>query len=295
MVDSKNKFLYSTTLALVLFVLLSLMAGMSFAQTSDAADDDDDSRDSTVSPVVVLCGGVLLPPVAPASRVSGFGSNLSDVVIIADFPRNPLPTELGGVKVKVKDSNGIARLAQLYFVSPFQIDYVMPPRTAPGTATVRVIRNNRTAARGTANVQLVAPGLFSANANGQGVAEGVAIHVANTGEIRVEPLARFDQQQARFVSNPIDVSNPQEKVFLSLSAVGVRFRSSLSAVTVNIGGEALSPTFVGPFISVGPFTEVPGKDQINVELPRRLAGRAEVQITVTVDGFVSNTVTMNFK
>jgi uncharacterized protein (TIGR03437 family) len=41
----------------------------------------------------------------------------------------PLPTELAGVRVR--DALGVERLAPLFFVSPSQINYLMPAGAAP--------------------------------------------------------------------------------------------------------------------------------------------------------------------
>jgi hypothetical protein len=58
-------------------------------------------------------------------------------------------------------------------------------------------------------IATVAPGLFSANANAQGVPAGVALRVRANGTQVYEPLARFDQAQNKFVSVPLDLG-PQE-------------------------------------------------------------------------------------
>jgi uncharacterized protein (TIGR03437 family) len=41
---------------------------------------------------------------------------------------------------------------------------------------------------------------------------------------------------------------------------------------------------------VGPQPDTPGLDQLNVKLPRSLAGVGEVDVVLTVDGKPSNTV-----
>ena len=85
----------------------------------------------------------------------------------------PLPTSLAGTTVKVKDSAGIERLAPLFYVSPQQVNYQIPPGTSPGTATITIISGDSTVSTGEALVRAVAPGLFAANADGQGVAAAV--------------------------------------------------------------------------------------------------------------------------
>lgn len=67
-----------------------------------------------------------------------------------------------------------------------------------------------------------------------------------------------------------------------LLATGLRSRSSLGSVIVNIGGTRTDALYAG---AQGSFV---GLDQLNVLLPRSLAGRGEVDLSVTVDGQEAN-------
>jgi len=58
---------------------------------------------------------------------------------------------------------------------------------------------------------------------------------------------------------------------------------------VSIGGVSAEVSYAGP---QGDYV---GLDQINARIPRNLAGRGNVTITVTVDGSAANTVTANIK
>lgn len=58
---------------------------------------------------------------------------------------------------------------------------------------------------GAIRIDPVAPGLFTANANGQGVAAAVALRVKADGTQIFEPVAQWDETQNRFVSLPIDL------------------------------------------------------------------------------------------
>src|SRR5215471_19201885 len=78
-------------------------------------------------------------PLAPDSAVSLFGSALATQTATA--PGVPLPTTLGGVSIDVTDSANTTRAAGLFFVSPTQINFVLPAGTAPGTAQVRLSGN----------------------------------------------------------------------------------------------------------------------------------------------------------
>jgi uncharacterized protein (TIGR03437 family) len=184
----------------------------------------------------------------------------------------------------VKDSAGTERTAQLFFVSPGQINYLMPAGLANGPATVTVTSGDGSISIGATVLATVAPGLFAANANGQGVASGVALRVR--GETQTfEPIARFDSAQGRFVSAPIALGPESDQVYLILYGAGIRNRSSLTAVTCTIGGVSVPVFFAG---------EAPGfvgLDQVNIgPLPRSLAGRGEVDVVLMVDGRPANIV-----
>jgi hypothetical protein len=74
---------------------------------------------------------------APDSIASAFGVNLA--VTTQSATALPLPTALGGTTVRVRDSLGDERLAPLFFVSPQQINYLLPAGTAPGAVTITII------------------------------------------------------------------------------------------------------------------------------------------------------------
>ncbi|MDQ3013974.1 MAG: hypothetical protein M3X11_25135, partial [Acidobacteriota bacterium] len=78
-------------------------------------------------------------------------------------------------------------------------------------------------------------------------------------------------------------------IVLSLYGTGWRFRNSMAATNVTIGGLAV------PVLYVGAQPGLTGLDQINVELPRSLVGRGEVDVVVMVDGKAANVVRVNVK
>ncbi len=77
--------------------------------------------------------------VAPGAIVTLFGTNLSTASESASGL--PLPTTLAGTMVKVTDSQGVARLSPLFYVSPAQINYLIPTDTALGAATITVVND----------------------------------------------------------------------------------------------------------------------------------------------------------
>ncbi|MGH9845746.1 MAG: Kelch repeat-containing protein, partial [Blastocatellia bacterium] len=223
---------------------------------------------------------------AADSIVAAFGQNLATATESA--ATLPLPTTLAGTNVRLRDSAGVERLAPLFFVSPGQINYLIPQGAANGNATVNVTRGETLVATGAVRLAPVAPGLFAANANGQGIAAAVALRIKSDGSQSFEPVARFDPTQNRFVAVPIDLGPETDQVFLILFGTGYRARSSLAAVTCQIGGTAAEVLFAGAAPGLA------GLDQTNVRLPRALAGRGEVEVALTVDGRTANRVRVAF-
>jgi uncharacterized protein (TIGR03437 family) len=224
---------------------------------------------------------------APDSIVAAFGVKLATTIKAA--PTTPLPTELEGTQVKVIDSAGAERLAPLFFISPTQINYLMPSSTAPGAATVMVVSGDGSISVGAVTIMTVAPALFTANSSGQGIAAGVLLRVKANNDQSYEPIAVFDQAQNMYIAKPIDFGEPSDQLFLILYGGGIRYRSALSAVTVTIGGLSQQVLFAGAQ------TDFVGLDQVNVGLSRDLAGRGEVDVVMTVDGKPANTVKVSFR
>ncbi len=224
---------------------------------------------------------------AKESVAAAFGTALSTTSASANTL--PLPTTLAGVSVSLKDSAGLEHSAPLFFVSPTQINFQVPAAAADGQAVITVKNNNAVATTGSLRVARVAPGLFAANASGQGLAAALAVRLRADGSQSFEAITRFDAAQNRFVAIPLDVSNPAEQVFMVLFGTGIRYRSALSKVTARVGGETAEVSFAG---AQG---QLVGLDQINLRLSRSLSGRGEVDVFVTADGKTSNVVKVNIK
>ena len=226
------------------------------------------------------------------SLVATFGANLATATVAASTL--PLPTSLAGTSVKVKDSAGTERLAPLLFVSPGQINYQLPPETVTGTATVTVSSGNVNIATGTVQIALFAPGVFTADASGQGAAAALALRVKADGSQTYESVVRFDPAQNKFIPIPIDLGPEADRVFLVLFGTGIRHAnlplgSILPPVRVTIGGESAQVFYAG---AQGDFV---GLDQINVLVPRTLVGRGEVDVVLTAISQTANPVRVSVR
>lgn len=222
---------------------------------------------------------------AAEAIISAFGSNLATITQAASMI--PLPTSLAGTTVKVKDSAGTERLAPLFFVSPSQVNYQIPPQTAMGTATITITNADGAISTGTVQIVAVAPGLFTANSNGQDAPAAVALRVGANNSQSYETVAIFDAAQNKFLARPLDLNPATDQVYLMLFGTGIKFCSSLAAVSAKIGGVDAQVLYAG---AQGGFA---GLDQINVHIPPSLVGRGEVDVVLSVDGQMSNTVRIN--
>jgi uncharacterized protein (TIGR03437 family) len=241
--------------------------------------------------------GVIAPPatvqpaagsgvtVAPTSLASIYGANLA--AANAQAQAQPLPDMLGGVSVTVTDSAGVQRPVPLLFVSPGQINLLLPDGEAPGAATFAVTGNGATQSF-PASIQAVAPVLFSMNGTGTGVAAATAIRVQASNPQMQSPVTVFQCGTSGCQSVPIalGVDTP---VYLTLYGTGIQDRSSLAAVSVTIAGVSAPVSYAGPSAGFA------GLDQVNVALPLTLRGAGESDVVVTVDGQPSNAVTVHIQ
>ena len=241
---------------------------------------------TVIPPLAIVSAASYLTAVATESIAAVFGSGLATGTCVANT--RPLPTTLCGVTVRLRNGAGSEIPAPLFFVSPAQINYQIPPSIVAGQASVTVTTSNGAALNGVLNINLVAPGLFAANANGQGVAAAVALRVKANGAQSYEPVARFDASLNLNVAVPIDFGPATDQVYLILFGTGWRFRSALSAVALKVGGLDAPVSYAGAQSLVG-------LDQINALLPRGLMNRGEVDVVLMVDGKPANTVKVTIK
>lgn len=206
--------------------------------------------------------------VAPGSIAAAFGSNLATSTAAA--AAQPLPTSLAGTTLRI---NG--EVARLFFVSPGQVNFLLPSGTPPGSASIEITAGDGTVSRGAIEVAQVAPGLFTANSDGRGALASLLLRVAN-GNLDYQPLAQPGDDG--FITRPIAFSNPNESLFLVLYLTGLRLADPAS-VRVALGGEDYIPSFVGP----APGFE--GLDQINLLLPQTFPARGRLSVVVKVNGY----------
>jgi uncharacterized protein (TIGR03437 family) len=223
---------------------------------------------------------------APETITAAFGSGLAQNVVLANGPL-PLPTELDNTQIIVRDAFNIDRNAPLFFVSPAQINYLVPQGVFPGTATVLVRHHGGDVAQGTITVETSAPALFAANANGQGVAAAVVLRVRD-GQQLFEAVSRADGGGQ--VAVPIDMGAETDQAYLLLFGTGFRNFVPPSAVSVTVGSVSV------PVLGYAAVAGFAGLDQCNVgPLLRSLAGRGNVNIALAAGTKMANVLSVNLK
>ena len=227
------------------------------------------------------------PNLAPESIASVFGSQLSPATAAA--ATIPLPTSLEGISAVVTDRNKTARTASLFYISPGQVNFQVPAGTAAGPATVAIYSGEVLRSTGSVQIDTVAPALFTANADGKGVPSAFAVHVAADGTSRYEPVFDCGPAAGSCLPRPIDLGLPTDSVYLLLFGTGLRNRTSVSGVGAVIGGTNARVEYAGPQ------NQFVGLDQVNVLLPRELAGRGTVAVALTVDSKPANQVQIAFR
>lgn len=224
--------------------------------------------------------------VASDAIISAFGIGLSNQTEAAISL--PLPTTLGGTTVTVRDSLGVERLAPLFFVSPLQINYLLPSGTALGRAVVTATTSTGVSSSSAVQVTNLTPGLFSADTTGQGVAAAVALRVRADNSRQYEQVAVYDSGLKKIVPVPIDLGPEGEQVYIELYGTGIR-GGSTSQFSVQIGGVDVPVLYTG---AQGGWV---GLDQVNVQVPRSLAGKGEVDVVLKAGNKIANTVTLVIK
>ena len=198
--------------------------------------------------------------IAPDSLAAAFGTGLARATAPATLDAaGQLPTELASTRVQVNGSD-----ARLIYVSPGQINFLVPGGIASGTASVTVLSTDTNTSR-LAAVQIAntAPAIFSADASGAG--PGAILNAVT------------------FAPAPFLTNQPH----LAIYGTGIRHASNLTAHAVDSKGNR----FDLPVEFAGAAPGFFGLDQVNVAVPPDLDGSGAVALTVSTDDSTSNTVT----
>jgi adhesin/invasin len=215
-------------------------------------------------------------PVAPDAIVAAFGIGFAVRAEAASTV--PLPLEMSGTKVLV---NGEA--AALFYVSPTQVNFVIPATTNPGTASIVIVSPAGQYSFGQVTVNLAAPAIFTRDSSGSG-----------------EAAAQATPDGVIYQSSPFDILVNGRSNVLLLFGTGIRRAPAIDpgdgngvaeSVTATIDGKPAQVSYAG---AQGNFS---GLDQLNIEFPTSLAGgpQRSVPVIISVNGLTANSVMITIK
>ncbi len=220
--------------------------------------------------------------VTPEGLASAFGTfNITAGQTSYTAPAGQaLPKILGGVKVRIGTTD-----ADLLFVGTTQINLIIPTGTATGGIVDILVTNaNSTTVPGKVRVETFAPGVFSAKADGKGVA---AADWTITGQFPYPKVYSIVGGQPTHVD--LDAGTKQKPTFLVLYASGVRNAPDTVANDPVAGlknvAESCRVTIQGVPARVDYAGRQPdffGLDQINVVIPPELSGLGILIVRVEI-------------
>lgn len=180
----------------------------------------------------------------------------------------------GGV-LRLRDAAGATLTPELIFSGETQINFIVPAGVARGSASITVTTPNG-ASEFPVTIAATAPGMFSANGTGQGLAAAQALIVNADKSITTLTVG----------NGPIPVRAGTE-VYLVLYGTGIRGRSP-AGIFASVGGAQVEVLYAGP---QGTF---PALDQVNLRVPLTVALGVD-ELRVVVDGALANVVTAVFQ
>ncbi len=173
-------------------------------------------------------------------------------------------------------------------MSETQINFLVPSDLAEGELVVTVVKEDVETSAGKFLLETVAPGLFAADASGNGLAAGQIQRVTPDGSQTFAPTAQYNPVTKSYDYQPINLNTStsltSDEVYLVLFGTGWRNRTSLQNVRARVGGQEAQVVYAGAQ------PEYAGLDQVNILLPQSLAGAGLVEVVLYVDGKASNTV-----
>jgi uncharacterized protein (TIGR03437 family) len=204
----------------------------------------------------------------------------------------PLPVVLGGVSAKftvvnILDQPLFTGAMPLFYVSPAQINAQVPtganfPPCNGGSGSVYSTSIQITTPSGeqTATVNATAapaPGLFTANETGKGVAAAQFVTNLPNGTQTIAYVAECPGGTGTCVPAPLNVTLGTSALVLWGTGIS-EYSSFPQGLTVMAGNQPLQVFYAGPS------AQYAGLDQINAWLPASLAGSGILNVSVMLSG-----------
>jgi uncharacterized protein (TIGR03437 family) len=246
-----------------------------------SGDSNYPASSSSPSPLIVVTGAFLsvFSPFAPDEIATIFGNSFSTATI-----SGPPATLLGNLSVTVTDASGATHAALLLYVSPTQVNFVVPGDAPLGPATLTLKGAGPASAPFSITVSIT---ITNVNPLLAPVGQVIRVH-ANGLEESPVATAQFDPGSQTWIPVPIPFpASSTDTLYLVLYGTG--FRHGVLTAGCSANGPVLAVQYSG---AQGTF---PGLDQINAVVPPSLQAAGQVQVTCTQDGLTSNAITVDFE
>jgi uncharacterized protein (TIGR03437 family) len=208
----------------------------------------------------------LVQTLAPNAIATLYGTNLSyttEAVTASNLVAGTLPTTLGGVTVSV---NGI--LANLFYVSPGQINFLIPYTIIAATAAIYVIRDGTAGPTVTVPLATAAPAFFLSGSN-------IVLAVHATGELISADFPAMPNEVIILFAEGLGRTQPDiQSGEVAQSATPIL---DLAGFAILLNGTALP---AGNVFYAGLAPGFSGLYQINLLLPSNLPEDPQIQVTM---------------
>jgi uncharacterized protein (TIGR03437 family) len=224
----------------------------------------------------VVSAASLLPNIAPYSLATIMGSNLASTTDTWDnsIANGTLPTTLDGVSVMVGGTP-----AYISYISPAQINFLVPQTSSTGTVSVTVKNASATSAAFTVTSSQYAPAIFAWTGN-----QAVALHQDLTDAAKPGTFAGVATTPAK----------PGETIIL----YGTGFGPTTPVVPSGMAIPA-SPTYVTTVLPTATLNNAPvtvlgaslvagsaGLYQVSIQIPSSI-GTGDLSLQVSIGGMTS--------
>ena len=244
---------------LMLASLTASGAGYAAAITIDLAALTSTSTTPAVAPHAIVNAASGAVGMAPGAWVSLFGTNLataSYAATSADLVGGYLPTTLQNVSVSID-----GKPAYLDYVSPGQLNVLVPSDSNTGSVAVTVTNGNTTSSSITASMQAILPGLFTSGGYVIAVRPSDNTIINGTGAA----VPGYTTAAAAKAGDTLEIYGTGFGPTTTSVDPGLVFTGAYptsAAVTVTLGGVPASVLFAG-LVGAGLY-------QINVTVPAGL-------------------------
>lgn len=212
-------------------------------------------------------------PLAPNTWATLYGTNLAWVTASATLVDDQLPTRIVNAGTQVLFAGGTA--AHIMFVSPGQVNFLVPASRKPGATTLTVVRDGFAGPSIPVTIADVSPGLFQNNGIAAAShADGSAVTAdapAEGGEIVVLYGTGLGQPAV-----PIQVPDDGRMVALTADPGMIRLQR-FDDLSVSLNGTPVEP---GRIFWAGLTPGFAGLYQINLRLPDELESNPEIQVAI---------------